>query len=222
MDCNNYKQVKMKYRPLLILLEGLDCSGKKTTGRLLQKRLSEIGIATHLNIGALTSKAYRSISTFVSLHNCPNIIRSLVYSFDGYGDHLWYKNFGEQIVIQISSPMRNWAYALMNKQYLRILMMRFLKKQIANYDIIWYLTAPYKLRIHRHKYQVEKQENFDNLKKRFKSEEIFYMHETCLTNILNINKVFDTELCNCDEIVNYMINYILTSYVTIHSPHNDS
>lgn len=215
MDSNKDKQMRIKSKPLLILLEGLDCSGKKTTGRLLQKRLSEKGISATMNVGALTSKIYKYVSNLVSLHKCPNAIRSLVYSLDGYGDHLWYKGINEQIVIQISSPMRNWAYALANKEYFRIFTIPLIKKQLAKYDIVWYMTAPYNLRIDRHRYQVERQENSDDLKKRFKSEEFFFMHETALKKILiekNMDKMFDTSIYSSDEITNYMLDYIINNY----------
>ncbi len=114
------KKINPGKKLILVLIEGLDCSGKKTTARLLQNKLIEDGISCVINIGPLKSKIYRSISRLVSLYRFPNFIRSIVYAFDGVGDRKWYKNFTSEVVIQISSPMRNWSYALVNRKYLRI------------------------------------------------------------------------------------------------------
>jgi hypothetical protein len=100
--------------------------------------------------------------------------------------------------------MRNWAYAIANRQYLRMLMMQLLKRQIAHYDIIWYMTVPYEERMRRHDDQLRRHENPDKLERRFRSKRIFELQEMHLTKILsrlNIEKVFDTAHSGCDEIV---------------------
>lgn len=201
------KKIDPGKKPILVLIEGLDCSGKKTTARLLQNKLIEDGISCVINIGPLKSKIYRSMSRLVSLHKFPNFIRSMVYAFDGVGDRKWYKNFTSDVVIQISSPMRNWAYALVNKQYLRIFIIPFLKNSTPKYDFIWYLTAPYNIRLERHMSQVNHKENPDKLKDRFPGEVVFSNMESKLKKLLNvrnrIEREFDTTVSSYDEIVDH-------------------
>lgn len=202
------KKIDPGKKPILVLIEGLDCSGKKTTARLLQNKLIEDGISCVINIGPLKSKIYRSISRLVSLHRFPNLIRSIVYAFDGVGDRKWYKNFTSEIVIQVSSPMRNWSYAFVNKKYLRIFIMFFIKRRIPKYDLIWYLTAPYNVRLERHESQAKQKENPDEIKNRFPGEIVFNNMELKLKKLLNslnrIEKEFDTTRSSDEEIVNNM------------------
>jgi thymidylate kinase len=207
------KKIDPDKKPILVLIEGLDCSGKKTTARLLQNKLIENGISCVINIGPLKSKIYRSISRLVSLYRFPNFIRSIVYAFDGLGDRKWYKNFSSEVVIQVSSPMRNWAYALVNKKYLRILIMFFIKNSLPKYYLVWYLTAPYNTRIERHVSQVKCKENRDNPKDRFPGEIVFNKMESKLKRLLNnhgkIEKEFDTTILPYNEIIAYMGDKII-------------
>jgi len=207
------KKIGLDRNSLLILIEGLDCSGKKTTARLLQKRLSENGISSSINIGPLSSKIYRNISHFVSLHRFPNFVRSIIYSFDGVGDKYWHKRLRSQVIIQISSPMRNWAYAFANKKYLRILIAHIIKNQLPRYDFVWYLTVPYEVRLSRHLPQVESKENADDMSDRFLSSEKFSEMEDILKKLLNshykIEREFDTSNYNSEQIVERICQRLL-------------
>jgi thymidylate kinase len=204
------KKLDVHKKPVLLLIEGLDCSGKKTTARLLQTQLINKGISCTINIGPLNSRVYRLISRLVSLHRFPNFIRSVVYAFDGVGDRKWYKNFTSEVVIQISSPMRNWSYALVNKKYLRIFIMHLIKNSLPKYDFVWYVTAPYEVRLERHKSQVKHKENPDEINDRFPGKIVFDQMETELKKLLNthnsIEKEFDTTTSSYEKIVNHMIS----------------
>ncbi|MFH1455278.1 MAG: hypothetical protein ABIF22_03095 [bacterium] len=203
------KKLDVNKKPILILIEGLDCSGKKTTARLLQNKLISNGISCLINIGPLNSKFYRLTSRLVSLHKCPNFVRSMVYAFDGSGDSKWYKNFNSQIVIQISSPMRNWSYAIVNHKYIRIFIMHLIKKNLPKYDLIYYLTAPYNTRIERHAHQVKFGENPEEIKKRFPQKEVFDQMEFELKKLLNINNKikaeFDTTISSYKDIIDNIV-----------------
>jgi thymidylate kinase len=217
------KSMRTSEKPLLILLEGLDCSGKKTVARLLQKKIVENEVSCTVNIGALGTRTYKYIASFVSSRKCPNIIRSIVYSIDGYHDYLWHKRFNTEIVIQISSPMRNWAYALVNKKYWRIFMMHHLKNRIANYDIIWYLTATYEERLCRHRCQSEQHENADNIEKRFIGKQIFTEMEISLRKMLNekgLEKEIDTSVYTPEEISDKMFEYLKSNYKSMFNSEN--
>jgi thymidylate kinase len=211
------KKIDPGKKPILVLIEGLDCSGKKTTARLLQNKLIEDGVSCVINIGPLKSKIHRSISHLVSRHKFPNFIRSVVYAFDGVGDRKWYKNFTSEVVIQISSPMRNWSYALVNKKYLRIFIMFLIKNKIPKYNLIWYLTAPYDIRVKRHAFQAKNKENPDEIKNRFPGESIFKKMESKLKTLLNarnrIEGEFDTSISPYNEIVNQMSGIVKTHLI---------
>ncbi len=206
------KKIDLGKKPILVLIEGLDCSGKKTTARLLQSKLIEDGISCVINIGPLKSKIYRSISRLVSLYRFPKFVRSIVYAFDGIGDRKWYENFTSEVVIQISSPMRNWSYAFVNKKYLRILIMFIIKNKIPKYDLIWYLTAPYNTRLERHESQAKQRENPDEIKNRFPGELVFNKMESKLKALLGtkniIEREFDTTTLSYKDMVTYMSNVI--------------
>jgi thymidylate kinase len=220
------KKIDPGKKPILVLIEGLDCSGKKTTARLLQSKLIKDGISCVINIGPLKSKIYRSVSRLVSLHRFPNFIRSTVYAFDGCGDKKWYKNFTSDVVIQISSPMRNWAYALVNKKYIRIFIMFLIKNNIPKYDLIWYLTAPYNTRLERHASQAKHKENPDEIKDRFPGEIVFNKMESKLKTLLNtrnkIDKEFDTAVSPYDEITSHMADKIRNHVAVGNSLYNNT
>lgn len=203
------KKFNLNKKPALILIEGLDCSGKKTTARLLQSKLIDNGTSSVINIGPLNSKIYRLISRTVSLHGFPDFIRSFVYAFDGIGESRWYKNFNSEVVIQISSPMRNWAYAVENKKYIRLFISRFIKKRLPKYDKIYFLTVPYEERLKRHFSQVAHKENPDKLNKRFPSDSSFEKMEGELKNIINkkykIEKEFNTKEITYEEIIDFIL-----------------
>ena len=206
------KKINVDKKPILILIEGLDCSGKKTTARLLQSELINNGISCIINIGPLNSKVYRLLSRLVSLHRFPDFIRSIVYAFDGAGDRKWYRSFNSQIVIHIASPMRNWSYALVNKKYLRILSTYLIRNSIPKYDSVWYLTAPYDIRIERHASQIKHKENPDEINNRFPSEAVFDQMEYELKKLLNtynkIEKEFDTTISSYKDIVDHMSHIV--------------
>ena len=88
----------------------------------------QAGIPCRINTGPLNSKAYRFLSRLVSVYRFPNFLRSIVYSFDGVGEKYWYKNFQSHVVIQISSPYRNWAYAYANNSRLRVFLIKYVQK----------------------------------------------------------------------------------------------
>ena len=102
---------KTRDMPLLVLFEGLDCSGKKTTARMLQQELTHHGVTSIIHSGPLGPKWYNFIVRMVSLHKTPNLIRSIVYSFEGLGDSRAIIKYNTDIIIQVSSPTRSWAYA---------------------------------------------------------------------------------------------------------------
>ena len=199
-------------KPLLILIEGLDCSGKKTLAKTLELGLKKRGISCITNIGPMRQSFYKKILKFISLNRFPNLIRTILYSFDGVGGKNWYKDFNSSVVIQISSPMRALAYSRINKKRFYLFIDFFTKKNIPKYDIIYYLTTSYKTRIHRHEHQFNTGLNSDLIKKRFFGEEKFTQMDVELKKILNlhqkITKEYNTDLFSSQKIAKEILNLL--------------
>ena len=204
-------------KPVLILIEGLDCSGKKTIAKSLQGMFIQAGIPCNINMGPLNSKTYRFLSRLVSVYQFPNFLRSIVYSFEGVGEKYWYKNFQSHVVIQISSPYRNWAYAYANNSRLRVFLIKYIRKYITLYDQVCYLTAPYEVRLQRHNAQIALGQNRDRAQVRFTSEEKFMKMERILKKLLAeagyIINEFDTSIHNPEDIAKRLLGiYFLSDF----------
>jgi len=199
--------------PFLVLVEGLDCSGKKTTARGIKDELLENGISCHIHMGPLSFNWYNKLSRFVSLHRVPNILRTLVYSFEGLGDKQGIKKFHSDVVLQISSPLRSLAYAIVMEQTFRVKLTSLIAKKSIIFDQTYYITANYKDRLERHSSQVAAGENSDQQKKRFFTETIFNKMDKNLQSLLlkkdKINKIINTSKENKQLFINNITKNIL-------------
>ena len=196
---------RVRQVPLLILFEGVDCSGKKTAARNVARFLQEHGINVEINMGPLSYSWYATVSRFVSLHRCPDFLRSIVYAFDGLGDRHGISRFNSDVVLQISSPLRGWAYSEAAGNKLRMAISSFIVKNcLAKYDQVWYLTAPYIIRKERHKNQVAAGENPDQEEKRFRSQSFFVRYEDLLVaklqKTLGIMEIIDSDVYSSYDI----------------------
>ncbi len=196
---------RLRQTPLVVLFEGVDCSGKKTAARSVAEFLRDHGVCVEINIGPLSGSWYAAMSRFVSLHRCPDFIRSIVYAFDGLGDRRGILRFNSDVVLQISSPLRGWAYSEVVKNKLRMTISSFVVKNfLAKYDQVWYLTAPYVVRKARHKNQVAAGENPDPEKRRFSDENFFIKYEnslaTKLKNTTGILEIIDSNVYSSHDI----------------------
>ncbi|MCX6155156.1 MAG: glycosyltransferase [Candidatus Kapabacteria bacterium] len=203
---------RKRVAPLLVLVEGLDCSGKKTTVRNLRDKLTANGVSVDINFGPLGPKFYNLLVRFVSLHPMPNIIRSAVYTLEGLCERRMLKRMSHDVILQVSSPMRNWAYACQKKKFFRALISKMIKNTIADYDQIWFLTAAYNDRLRRHYNQVAAGENSDDINKRFMKKEQFEAMENKLEKLLSkkgINGKFNTSVSSQEFITSKIFERIL-------------
>lgn len=205
---------KLRSAPFLVLIEGVDCSGKKTVGREVLQALCERGLRAELHNGPLSSLWYEYLSHFVSLHSCPNIIRSLIYVMDGIGDRKGVLRFDADVILQISSPFRVLAYSETVKSRIRVFISSvIIKRYLAQYNQVWYLTAPYATRIERHKNQVAAGENPDLSSQRFWDEKFFQKYDSILKkrllSTIGISQTFDTSSQSREEIVGTIVNSII-------------
>lgn len=205
---------RLRQIPLVVLFEGVDCSGKKTAARSAAEFLRDHGVCVEISIGPLSGSWYAAFSRFVSLHRCPNFLRSIVYAFDGVGDKRGALRFNSDVILQISSPLRGWAYSEATKNRLRMVLSSFVVRNfLAKYDQVWYLTAPYTIRKARHKNQVAAGENPDQEKRRFRNEAFFVEYENSLVSKLQsttgILEIIDSSVYSSRDIGEKIGNAII-------------
>jgi thymidylate kinase len=197
--------------PITILIEGLDCSGKKTISRILQKKLLTSGISNQINIGPISNGFYNLISTLTRTKRFPDIIRSTVYFFEGFGDLLNIKKIKAEVFIQVSSPYRSLAYAVVNKLYIRVLASPILEKFYLNYDFIFFITVPYNVRITRHENQKNMGQNPHSINERFPGKSDFdRMEKILITKLKNVGKleIFDNTQFSAENIAEHIYKKI--------------
>lgn len=204
---------RSRVTPYLILIEGLDCSGKKTLARTILSDLAEKGISCQVNLGPLGPLWYKKLSSFCSLHAVPDIFRSFIYTLEPIISYSKLDRFSSDVVLQVSSPLRSQSYAETRKKYFRMFISVITNHKIPKYDQIWFLTTSYQTRIARHKNQSAAGENPDKIEDRFFSEEIFNAMDNKLEFLLNkhkkINKKFNTDLVSIKDIKSQIIAEIL-------------
>jgi glycosyltransferase involved in cell wall biosynthesis len=199
--------------PLIVLIEGLDCSGKKTVAKLISRCLYERGVSNIIHIGPFGSVGYNYLSRIVSMNRVPNFLRTIVYSFEGFGDRSGYKRLNADVIIQVSSPFRSWAYAKIKKQNLRMTIIKLISRFYINYDQVYLLTCPYSVRAVRHLSQSAKNMNSDDVKRRFNDESAFEMMDLELEKMICKTKgfeKFDTNTTNNNFIVCCIMDKIMS------------
>ena len=201
--------------PLLVLIEGLDCSGKKTLAKSVYNKLNENGISCIINIGPLGPKWYKSLIRIISLNPFPNFIRSFFYTVEVFISSKTIKDCTSDVILQISSPYRNTAYSLAKESYIRSKILKIGLKRTAYYNLLFYLTASYSERVKRHKNQFAAGENSDNIDKRFIGEQFFLSMESELINLLKskyyIEKIIDTEKTSIEDNTNHLVKDIISN-----------
>lgn len=170
--------------PYLILIEGLDCSGKKTLARIMYSRFIDKGISSEIINGPLGPKWYRRISQIVSLNNFPNFIRSFVYSIEILLASRKAAGSSADIVIQTSSVLRSSAYANIKNIRFRWYLYKLFSYRVPLYDKVLYLTVSYEERKKRHTHQIAAGENSDLSTRRFIGESFFNKLENVLEELL--------------------------------------
>ena len=204
---------RLRTRPFFVLLEGWDCAGKKTVARELARLLETSGVSACVHVGPLGAGVLNGMTRLVSRRRFPAWVRSLVYAFDGCGDRL--DGVDAQVLIQVSSPIRGWAYALVHGQRWRLCLARRIRARMARYDQIWMLTAPLAVRRARHYIQSAAGINADCIEERFPSEQTARRLDDRLLEELQRTGSFvgleDTSIANPQDVSTRIANSILRS-----------
>jgi glycosyltransferase involved in cell wall biosynthesis len=164
---------RTRIRPLLVLIEGLDCSGKKTLARELRKRSLELGVSSEVNLGPLGPSWYKKLSHIISTHRFPSFMRSIIYGLEIILGTNTKRGARGDIIFQVSSTIRSFTYSKISRSRFRCFIFKLFSWRIPEYDHVIYLTTSYELRKKRHKNQVAAGENSDNKEKRFKTKVFF-------------------------------------------------
>ncbi len=155
----------------LILIEWLDCSGKKTLAREVIKTMFSDGISSRIHMWPFWPRRYTTLVRLATVNNFPDSVRSLVFSLEPHIHSTRIKQWW--VIIQISSVLRSMAYAKVFKKKFRIFLNKLLPIKLIKYDFVYYLTADFEDRKQRHHLQNLVNENSEDIEKRFPSEEIF-------------------------------------------------
>ncbi len=191
----------------LILIEGLDCSGKKTLARKLAQYEFE-GYSTRVNIGALLKTPVSTMADrFTYNWKLSNSIRSYLYAITYILDGLFFMPRQNKVIVQVSYYPRHFAYnkAMELKNLLRL--NTFFSFFYIHFDLVIYLFADYEERLKRHSQQYPPENEIQSIESRFMlNEKSRYLRWEQLLNE-NIDKryknkiIIDTTNKSIDSII---------------------
>ena len=113
----------MQLSALPYLIEGLDCSGKKTIASRISTELSRQGLDVDLVIGPLVKgplgrldARLANLTRSVPANSPLGTVRRVVYAIEPVADRVFYRpGTGPNVVIKISSHYRAWARAMVTE-----------------------------------------------------------------------------------------------------------
>lgn len=151
----------------LILIEGLDCSGKKTLAYSIQKFYRD-KYKVRVNVGPLLKSPLSEISNkFTYNWDLPNSVRSIVYALSYIIDGLFFIPRRKEIILQVSYLPRHIAYNTVdNKKYINIIHAA-LSPLYVKFNQAVYLHANLETRISRHKNFFTKKVEIQDINSRF-------------------------------------------------------
>lgn len=191
----------------LILIEGLDCSGKKTLANNMLKHFKDENIV--INIGSLFKSPLSLLSDrFTYNWRLPNSFRSMLYAINYILDGLFYIPKRNKVIIQISYLPRHKGYNTVKQLSLINILHFILSPFYVRFNKIIYLYADYDTRIKRHIEQYKGKKAIQNIEDRFftNNKDIYKKWEKVVRNNLQELSgdifVVDTSDLNSDEILN--------------------
>lgn len=194
----------------IILIEGLDCSGKKTLAKQICKHSNESNI--DINIGSLLKSPLSKISDqFTYNWRLPNLFRTLIYSLSYIIDGFFYIPKRNRVILQISYLPRHKAYNQVNKLYILNFIHKMLSPFYIKFERVVYLHAEYDIRIERHINQFKFEKEIQTIEKRFhtKNKVMYFEWEKQVQKYLkefsNYVVSLDTSHLNKEELWNKLI-----------------
>lgn len=196
---------------LLVLIEGLDCSGKKIIAEKVQSLLKRDAINAVINKGSLYHSFISRISNYFTTKALlgakegflVKYVKSFIYFLEPLIDRLFFQHPDNQVVIQVSSYFRSVSWSLSRHKFIYYYLGKLFLPLYIKYNIIFYITSDYKTRIRRHL----KMHSGKILWRRFSSRSFYEKQEEILFGLLFLNggsnvHVFINESSNdLDQIV---------------------
>lgn len=147
----------MAHLKVLYLIEGLDCSGKKTTAERVESWFKEQGYSVRICIGPLFAPLQRLDDFLVSLTYRRTLkpllkIRKKLYQYAPVLDAvLWQPDRDADIVLKVSSSYRTWARAVVEGDTAMSGFFETHKRSLIGYSGAVVLEVAFDERLKRHR-----------------------------------------------------------------------
>lgn len=194
----------------IILIEGLDCSGKKTLAKQIAQHFKDINLI--VNIGPLFKSPISKLSDrFTYNWKLPNFMRSFLYALSYIADGLLFIPKRNVLILQISYLPRHKGYNTIMKLRLLNFIHFLLAPFYIRFNKIIYLYADYDIRIDRHLYQFKGIKEIQNIEDRFfmKNKSLYIEWEKQVKkNLKQLSReimICDTSNISREEILNKLI-----------------
>ena len=206
---------------MIYLIEGLDCSGKKTVGELIKDRLNDR--PTKEVIGPLAGNTLRTFDAkLASIQNVAkssllHVTRRLIYSIEPCIDGVYLKcthKYDDIDVLKISSHYRAWARAIVENDTMMMSIMKWLNATHVEYDAATLLTASFQTRLNRHRSDVYSGKTRKREKYRFMNgnSAYFMRWDSTLKEVMKANikeiQIIDTDEVSAPEAAELIVQHI--------------
>ena len=142
---------------VLYLIEGLDCSGKKTIAKRVERCFKEQGYSVRICIGPLFAPLQRLDDFLVSLtyrRTMKSLLkfRKKLYQYAPILDAtLWQPDRDADIVLKVSSSYRTWARAVVESDTTMRVFFETHKRSLIRYSGAVVLDVAFEERLRRHR-----------------------------------------------------------------------
>lgn len=188
------------------VIEGLDCSGKKTIAAVVKQKITESGINCEIVIGPLYGGILRRIDDWLVNLSYKKSFRTLywlrkkIYVVEPILDGLFFRSPRNTVIIKISSHYRSWARAIVENDRKMVKGFENGKKHHYKYMGASLISTDFQNRIDRHRLdkrtgktnKTEKERFFNNnadLFERWDNE----LKELLITNVQSVIFVYNND-----------------------------
>ncbi len=211
-------------RPYLI--EGLDCSGKKSVAQLVKAQLeNEFHVPVKLVVGSFVKSPIKTFDRIISnpsrFSKNSRIVKNLkqiIYTIAPVIDFYFYIPSKNKITIKISSHLRAEAKALIDKDLFMIKYFKKFRNVSVKYQGAVLLTSSFETRILRHRADVGSDKTKKDETKRFyqNNQQLFQEWNNALTDLMKHEissvKIIENDNINLEYIADEIINHIKSVY----------
>ncbi len=178
---------------VLYLIEGLDCSGKKTIARKVENYYRTQGYTVRICIGPLFAPLKKLDDYLVSLtyKNPPHIllvIRKKIYLYTPLLDAiLWRPKRDADIVLKASSSYRTWARAIVDMDTQMSTFFEKFHDKMVSFSGAVVLDAVFEERIKRHREMYDSGKTQKTEERRFfgKNKDLFENWNNTMTDLIH-------------------------------------